>query len=107
MIKYQAIDVDKIWETRPKSGIVKYLMKESHKTTTDIASALGISSAYLNNKFNRDSFSFTDFIIISMACGYHLMFVKDKFDLKYDIFGDIKALYIDKDSYFTCNKEVI
>lgn len=63
------------WATRPKSNIIKYLMKKSEKTAEDISRCLGCSEAYLNNKLHRDSFSLDDIICVAYACGYILTFI--------------------------------
>ena len=62
--------VSETWKDRPKSNMVKWLMRRSGVSPDKIAKYLGCSVNYLNNKLSRDSFSLDDLIIISYACGY-------------------------------------
>ena len=67
---YPAKSVSDIWGGRPKSRLVKWLMDKGDRTLSDIASCLGCSTAYLNNKLHRDSFSFEELLVIAYICGY-------------------------------------
>ena len=64
--------VNGLWEKRKKSNLVKWLMLQSDLSMDRLAAFFGCSKQYLNNKFNRDSFSFEDIIITAYACDYTL-----------------------------------
>ena len=42
-----------------------------------LASALGISTQAMSNKYTRDSFSAVDLVKIASACGYRLAFTDE------------------------------
>lgn len=67
--------INKTWEDKPKSNIVKYLMGACDKQTADIAYVLGTTETYLNNKLHRNSFSFEDIAIVAEACGFTMCFI--------------------------------
>ncbi len=69
--------VNKAWENKPRSNIVKQLMEKSGKTAEEIAASLGCTTTYLNNKLQRESFSLDDIIIVAYVCGYILTFVSN------------------------------
>ncbi len=62
--------VSETWKGRPKSNMVKWLMRRSGASPDRIAKYLGCTVNYLNNKLSRDSFSLDDLIIIAYVCGY-------------------------------------
>lgn len=62
--------ISETWQGRPKSNMVKWMMKQSGVGLDTIAEYLDCSVNYLNTKFARDSFSFEDIIIVAYACGY-------------------------------------
>lgn len=57
------------------AGKVKGLLSTSGKDYSGLASALGISSQALSNKFYRDSFSTEDLIIVAEYVGCELAFL--------------------------------
>lgn len=67
---------DPKWDGRPKSRLVRAMQYESCLTSQELADALGISVAYLNNKLNRNSFSFDDMVKVANKAGYDLCFCK-------------------------------
>lgn len=67
--------VSDTWKGRPKANLVKWLMQQSDTSLDTIASYLGCSTNYLNNKLSRDSFSFDDLILVAYACGYTFVLV--------------------------------
>lgn len=64
--------VSGLWEKRRKSNLIKWLMQKADLKMDRLAKYLGCSKPYLNNKFNRDSFSFEDIVVASYACDYTL-----------------------------------
>ena len=62
--------ISKTWMKRRKSNLVKWMMKETKTSLDTVAEYLACSKQYLNNKLNRDSFSFDDLIIVAYACGF-------------------------------------
>ena len=64
--------VNGLWEKRKKSNLVKWLMMQAGLSMDSLADYYGCSKQYLNNKFNRDSFSFEDIVVASYACDYTL-----------------------------------
>lgn len=66
---------DDIFNERPKSRIIKWLMNESSVSTSLLAEYLGCSTQTLRNKLSKDSFSLDDIIIAAYACGYSLSLV--------------------------------
>lgn len=61
------------WKTRKKSNLIKWLMMQSDISMDGLAAYYGCSKQYLNNKFNRDSFSLEDIIVAAYACDYTLV----------------------------------
>ena len=61
-----------------------------------LAEYLGCSKQYLNNKFNRDSFSIEDLIIAAFACDYTVALLSND--------GSSKR-HIDAESFFGEDKE--
>jgi hypothetical protein len=57
------------------AGKVKGLLSAHEKDYSGLASALGISSQALSNKFYRDSFSTEDLIIVAEYVGCELAFL--------------------------------
>lgn len=65
-------------DDRKKSDLVKFLIKDSGFSRSDIVKILGISSKqYLDNKLNRDSFSFEDLIGLAAIGGFRFALIKD------------------------------
>ena len=67
--------VNGLWETRKKSNLIKWLMMQAGLSMDSLAAYFGCTKQYLNNKFNRDSFSFEDIIVTAYACDYTLTFL--------------------------------
>ena len=66
---------------RKKSDLVKFLIKDSSFTRTDMAKILGISSRqYFENKLARNSFSFEDLIGFAAIGGFRFALVRDSCD---------------------------
>ena len=57
------------------AGKVKGLLSANGKDYSGLASALGISSQALSNKFYRDSFSVEDLIIVAECANCELAFL--------------------------------
>ena len=72
--------IDPKWNERPKSRLVRVIQQEACLTSQELADALGISVPYLNNKLNRNSFSFEDLIKIANKAGYDLYFCKQHYE---------------------------
>ena len=72
--KYNDVSVNQLlsstWKTRKKSNLIKILMKKGNISIDDLASLIGCSKHYLNNKLNRDSFSFEDILVAAYVCGF-------------------------------------
>ncbi len=66
-----------IWEGRPKTRIIKWLMSQGHIDQATMAKYLGCKKPYLDNKMTRDSFSIDDLLIAAYACGYSLTLTKN------------------------------
>ena len=62
--------ISKTWTKRRKSNLVKWMMKDTGTSLDTVAEYLGCSKQYLNNKLNRDSFSFDDLVIVAYACDF-------------------------------------
>ena len=69
--------ISKTWVKRRKSNLVKMMMKDTNTSLDTLAKYLGCTKQYLNNKLNRDSFSFDDLIIIAYACDYTFSLTRD------------------------------
>ena len=67
--------VNGLWETRKKSNLIKWLMMQADLSMDSLAAYFGCTKQYLNNEFNRDSFSFEDIIVTAYACDYTLTFL--------------------------------
>ena len=65
------------WEKRKKTNLIKWMMIKSNITVDKLAEFLGCSKQYLNNKFNRDSFSIDDLVIVADACNYTIAFLEN------------------------------
>lgn len=79
---------DPRYKNRPISGFLSWLLKHTHHKRSEIANFLDISEAQLNNKFNRNSFSIKELIILSKHCGYTLMLHSDQDEcIRVDIFS--------------------
>lgn len=64
------------WRNRKKSYLVKKLLAERHKIRRqDLGDYLDIPKGTLDWRFNKDSFSFDDLIIIAYACDYNIAFL--------------------------------
>lgn len=59
------------------AGKVKGLLASNGKGHAGLASALGISSQALSNKFYRDSFTANDLIVVAEYTGCTLAFLSD------------------------------
>jgi len=70
---------DPKWNGRPKSRLVMVIQQEARLTSQELADALGISVPYLNNKLNRNSFSFDDMVKVANKAGYDLCFCKQRY----------------------------
>ena len=64
--------VSGLWEKRKKSNLIKWLMMQANLNMDRLAEYFGCSKQYLNNKFNRDSFSFEDVVVTAYACNFTL-----------------------------------
>lgn len=67
--------VNGLWEKRKKSNLIKWLMMQADLSMDSLAAYFGCTKQYLNNKFNRDSFSFEDIIVAAYACDYTMTFL--------------------------------
>ena len=65
------------WEKRKKTNLIKWMMIKSNITVDKLAEFLGCSKQYLNNKFNRDSFSIDDLVIAAYACNYTIALLEN------------------------------
>ncbi len=65
------------WNDRPKSKLVKILIRESGLTTIDIADQLGLKKGTVYNKMNQDRWSADDIFMIAKICGYRIDFVSE------------------------------
>ena len=83
------------WEDRPRTNLVKWLMEKSGKSVEEIASAMGRSVAYLNNKIHRGTFSLDEVIFISYICGFAITMTSNDPDAK-----DLPSYQIDVYEYF-------
>ena len=70
-------------------------MDRSGCTMEDVATALGCSVPYLNNKLHRDSFSLDDMIIVAYICGYSMTFTSNDPEKR-----DLDTVQIDVKDYF-------
>lgn len=69
---------DPKWDGRPKSRLVRAMQREACLTSQELADALRISVPYLNNKLNRNSFSFDDMVKVAKKAGYDLCFCRQR-----------------------------
>ncbi len=94
--------VSKTWENRPKANMVKWLMDKSGVSLDTLASYLGCSRQYLNNKLTRDSFSFDDLLIAAYACGFTFTLTSNEVkDGKQDVYR------VDLGEYFKASPDVL
>lgn len=94
--------VSKTWENRPKANMVKWLMDKSGVSLDTLASYLGCSRQYLNNKLTRDSFSFDDLVIAAYACGFTFTLTSNEVkDGKQDVYR------VDLGEYFKASPDVL
>ena len=61
------------WDTRRKSNLIKWLMEKSDIEAPEMAAHLGYSKTYLDNKLQRNSFSFENILKAAEASGYTLI----------------------------------
>ena len=61
------------WETRKKSNLIKWLLEKSDVDLENVASHLGYTTTYLNNKLFRNSFSFENILKVAELCGFTLI----------------------------------
>ena len=66
--------VSTIRKDKPKSNIVKWLINQSDRSLEEIAESLDCTTSYLHKKFDIDSFSLDDIIIVARVCGYTITF---------------------------------
>ena len=66
------------WENRKKTNLIKWMMLKSNVNVDALAEYLGCTKQYLNNKFNRDSFSIEDLIIAAYACNFTLALLENE-----------------------------
>lgn len=62
-------EIEKVWSTRPKSKLVRYMMWVTQTPRTSCENRLGVSHQYFDNKLQRNSWSFEDIITIADECG--------------------------------------
>ena len=94
--------VSKTWENRPKANMVKWLMDKSGVSLDTLASYLGCSRQYLNNKLTRDSFSFDDLVIAAYVCGFTFTLTSnEEKDGKQDVYR------VDLVEYFKASPDVL
>ncbi len=65
------------WENRKKTNLIKWMMLKSDVSVDRLAEFLGCSKQYLNNKFNRDSFSIDDLVIAAYACNFTITLLEN------------------------------
>ncbi len=91
------------WERRPKANLVKWLMQTGNVSMDTIAEYLKCSKQYLNNKLNRDSFSFDDLLIVAYACGFTFTLTSNEEDPE-----KRSSFQVDFVDYFrACNDSVL
>ncbi|MBP5555352.1 MAG: hypothetical protein J6X94_10855 [Lachnospiraceae bacterium] len=86
------------WENRKKTNLIKWMMLKSSVNVDGLAEYLGCTKQYLNNKFNRDSFSIDDLIIAAYACNFTLALLEND--------GKCKCRVMPEE-YFDTNPEVL
>lgn len=69
--------VSETWEKRKKTNLIKWMMMKSDVSVDRLAEFLGCSKQYLNNKFNRDSFSIDDLVIAAYACNFTITLLEN------------------------------
>lgn len=62
------------WKNRKKTGIVEKMRHAAGITIPELSNILCTSKEYINNKKNRNSFSFEDILKIATFCGYRIRF---------------------------------
>jgi hypothetical protein len=62
------------WKNRKKTGIVEKMRHAAGITIPELSNILCTSKEYINNKKNRNSFSFEDILKIATLCGYRIRF---------------------------------
>lgn len=62
------------WKNRKKTGIVEKMRHSAGITIPELSNILCTSKEYINNKKNRNSFSFEDILKIATFCGYRIRF---------------------------------
>ena len=88
--------VDKKWEERDKSNLIKWLLKNSNVSKDRLAAFLGCSKAYLDNKLYRDSFSAYDLVAAAYVCGYRFVLISEDAVFPYYDSDEVKkAVQID------------
>ena len=70
--------VSDTWEKRKKTNLIKWMMMKSDVSVDRLAEFLGCSKQYLNNKFNRDSFSIDDLVIAAYACNFTITLLENE-----------------------------
>lgn len=70
--------VSKTYETRKRSNLVKWLMREAQLTVEGTADRLGITKEYLCNKLNRNSFTPEDILMIAKLANKSVFIVDNE-----------------------------
>lgn len=86
--------VNGLWEKRKKSNLIKWLMMQANLSMDRLAEYFGCTKQYLNNKFNRDSFSFEDIMVSAYACDFTIALLANDGSKKYRV--DAESFF-DKD----------
>lgn len=84
-----------------KSSLIKTILSNSIRSTSELASYLGYSKGYFDNKLHRNSWSFEDIVSTADYCGYHVKLVPD------DIYKDVlEEIEINPENFMTdrCKK---
>lgn len=85
------------WEKRKKTNLIKWMMLKSNVNIDSLAEYLGCTKQYLNNKFNRDSFSIDDLVIAAYACNFTITLLEND--------GNSKCRIMPED-FFDANPDV-
>lgn len=66
------IYINEIWNEKPKSRLVRYLMGKEKLLSETVSRLLGTTKSYFDNKLHRNSFSLEDILLIAKYCGYDM-----------------------------------
>lgn len=68
----------KLWENRPKSNLIQFMMKQSGVDRNRLTRYFGKRVDLFNNKLNRNTFTFEEIVTAAYACGFNIAFIKDE-----------------------------